>query len=136
LAFYRSDGNGALDENGIYQCGDFVGGGYYVIYAHFDMGLPTPNGAGAEFRLRVAPAPVTCGSLCEAWELIYSSDTHNCGLWTDTGITTYYPPSTGTHCLIAVACGNDGWSCGGLIAIDDLWLGNFGDPVVKDWVLY
>jgi hypothetical protein len=133
VAFYATDGDGLLDEKGLYQCKYFPNGSYSV-YAHFDMGLPTPSGGGSEFRLRVAPAPVGCGSLCEAGELIYSSTTHNCGFWNDTGIMTYSPPSSGTYCLIGVACGNEGWSCGGLIAIDDLWLGIYGD--IDDWVLY
>jgi hypothetical protein len=133
-AYYYSNGDGDLNEKGIYQCQSVVPA-VYEIYAHFDMGLPTPNGAGSVFRLRVAPGPVTCGSLCNAGDLLYSSNTHNCGSWNDTGVLTYVPPTAGSYCLIAVGCGNEGWSCGALLAIDDLDFHPPG-PAVEDWVLY
>jgi hypothetical protein len=100
------------------------------------MGVPTPTGGGSVFRLRVAPGSVTCGSLCNAGDLVYSSNIHNCGAWTDTGILTYIPPSSGNYCLIGVACGNEGWCCGAMIAIDDLDFSPHEDPAVGLWVLY
>jgi hypothetical protein len=97
-----------------------------------DMGLPTPTGAGASFSVRIAPAPVACNALCGAGTELYNSDIHNCGGWTFSGVLTYTPPSAGSYCVIAVSCGNDGWSCGGLTAIDHFgWLN-----AVDDWILY
>lgn len=140
-AFYYANGSGALNESGIYQCGvvSYLG----TVYAHYDMGLYTPYGGpggaggGSVFQLRVAPSPVSCGALCGAGELLYSSNTHNCGAWNFTGPFYYELPAPGTYCIIAVACGNDGWSCGGAIAIDHLSFFE-GDPYpgVDDWVLY
>jgi hypothetical protein len=135
-AYYFSDGAGIMDESGLYQCFLLTYGGPYDLSAYHDMGLPTPTGGGAVFQLRMAPSPVSCGDLCAAGELLYSSNTHNCGAWSFTGLLTYTPSSAGTYCLIAVACGNEGWSCGGLTAVDDLYFQIHGDPAVEDWVLY
>jgi hypothetical protein len=124
-----------MDESGLYQCFEVtsVSGAHYEVYAHYDMGLPTPGGAGTVFHLRVASAPVSCGALCSAGEVLYSSNTHNCGVWNSTGTLAYTPLSIGTYCLVAVACGNDGRSCAGLTAIDDLYFHLHG--AVEDWVL-
>jgi hypothetical protein len=99
------------------------------------MGLPTPTGAGSEIRLIVTPAPVACNGLCYEGTRLYTSNIHNCGSWSFSGLHSYTPPSPGSYCVIAVACGNDGWSCGGATAIDG-FIYNEPSPAVGDWVLY
>jgi hypothetical protein len=129
-AYYYQYGDGNIDNGGIYQC-VFLSGGTYRIGVHHQMG---PIGQVSKFHLRVAPAPMSCSGICSAGTALYTSDVHDCGAWTDSGLQSYTPPSAGTYCLIGVICGNDGWTCGSLIAIDDWTF--LPPPAVGDWVLY
>mgnify|MGYP003571973782 FL=1 len=131
LFFWRSDGGGNINNAGIYECVPLVAG-TYTLGCDFDMGLYPPYGGGGTFQLRINPA-ATCGNLCSAGSLLFSSNLHNCGGWSTTGPLTYVA-APGTACVVATGCGSDGWSCGGAIAIDNfLWV---PPPSVDDWALY